>query len=240
MVVAVAVSRERLTAIMTAKATATTPTIAIATLRSRALDTGPSKSCGPRDGNECRLNPDRSFYVEVVRRCDAGEPGRGDATAARRACWRAVGVLPPPHRQRPRARRGRRAGDPAACLAQRGGAGGVARLGPVVAVHGGPQHRHRRVAHQAEQEGAADRRPGRAVRHRGPHRRAAVVLGRRRGADPALDRAPRRAPRVLLPRPVGGRRRPPARSAGGHRQVPHALRTACAAAVSRRSWGWRG
>ena len=44
---------------------------------------------------------------------------------------------------------------------------------------------------------------------------AAAVLGGRRGAHPALPRAPRRPPRVLLPRPVGGRGLPPARGPEG-------------------------
>ena len=44
---------------------------------------------------------------------------------------------------------GRRAGDAAPRVAQRRGAREVAGLGPGLAVHRRPQHRHRRVAHQA-------------------------------------------------------------------------------------------
>ena len=80
---------------------------------------------------------------------DGGEPGRPDAAAARRARRRALGLLPAADRPRPGAGGGRRAGDPAAGLAQLPRARRVAGLGPGLAVHRRPQHRDRRVAHQA-------------------------------------------------------------------------------------------
>ena len=149
-------------------------------------------------------------------------------------------LLPAPDRQRPRPRRGRRAGDAAARLAAplgaRQPAGGRTRL----AVHGRPQHRDRRVAQPPLAQRARRRRRARGATSRSTAPTSCCCPGwsPRRSPSSRRSTAPCCCECYYRGRPVAEAARA-ARRPGGHGEVAHPLRAARAAAGARGDGGER-